>query len=123
MSKNQDEMIRVLTESGRHMTAEELFMECKSRKISISLATIYRNLGILVEQGALRKISIAGESDRYDFNLSNHDHIICEKCKQVRDIQLGDFTRQIEEKLGSSILSYELNIRYICPDCMTGKEN
>lgn len=124
MSKQRDEMMRIMRSSCDHPTAEELFMECKSQNVSISLATVYRNLGILVKKELLRKISIIGEPDRYDVTLVNHDHILCEDCKKVRDVNLEDFTKQIEDEIGSPILSYNLNIRYICPACkVRRKEN
>ena len=117
MSKQRDEVFRIINTSDRHLTAEEIFLECKSRNVPISMATVYRNLGIMVEQRIIKKVSITGEPDRYDKIITKHDHLICESCKGLQDLNIEDISNDIEEKIGMEILSYDLNIYYICPEC------
>ena len=117
MSKQKDALLEVIRNSEGHLSAEDLFMRCRAQNVDISIATIYRNLGILVNEGVVRKIAVPGESDRYDKTLSPHEHVVCERCKKMTDICMKDMKQVLEANIGSSISSYDLCVRYICPVC------
>lgn len=122
MSKQRDEILKIINNSNEHLTAEEIFLLCKQDEVEISMATIYRNLGILVKNGAIKKLSIIGEPDRYDKNLTVHEHFICSRCKKVIDIHIDDLKEVLMEKTGMNIDSYDLCMHYICPQCKEKEE-
>ena len=69
-----------------HFTAEELFE--KSRKIdsTVSRATVYRTLTLLVESALLREIDLGRDLTYYDPNFidhPHHNHLICVDCDKV----------------------------------------
>ena len=70
----------------------------------------------------LHRITESGSPDRYD-RTERHDHLICSRCGKIDDIHLPDMQSRIERALGREILSYDLKIRYICPDCREQEEN
>lgn len=117
MTKIANQLLTIIRESDCHMTAEELFIQCINNNIKISIASIYRNLGTMVEDGIIRKVSIPGEPDRYDKNVNPHEHLICRKCKQVVDVHVDHLQNLLEQSIGSEIDSYDLCIHYICPEC------
>lgn len=117
MTKLANELLNIIRNSERHMTAEELFLQCKNDNIRISLASVYRNLGTMAEDGLIKKVSIPGESDRYDKTMIPHGHLICKKCKQVKDTHVRDLQHILEMSVGSEIDSYDLCIYYVCPEC------
>ncbi|MYE90629.1 transcriptional repressor, partial [Candidatus Poribacteria bacterium] len=59
-----------------HPSAKEVYDAVKLRLPNISLGTIYRGLGVLVELGLIRKVE-HGEYARFDANLVDHHHLIC----------------------------------------------
>ena len=83
---------------------------------------IYTNLNALAEEGLLHRITESGSPDRYD-RTERHDHLICSRCGKIADVHLPDMQSRIERALGREILSYDLKIRYICPDCREQEEN
>ena len=111
MPKYAEEILAVVTELQRHLTAEQVFMEMKKE-----------HLNTLTEEGLLRRITESGSPDRYD-RTERHDHLICSRCGKIADVHLPDIQSRIEYALGCDILSYELKIRYICPDCREQEEN
>lgn len=123
MSKQRDEILKIINNSKEHLTAEEIFLLCKQGGIEISMATIYRNLSILVKNGAVKKLSIIGEPDRYDKNLTTHEHFICSRCKKVIDIHIDDLKEVLTKKTGIDIDSYDLCMHYICPECKNKEGN
>ena len=64
---------------------------------------------------------MAGSPDRYD-KIHRHDHLICKKCGTLSDITFRDITGDLEKQLGEGIISYDLNIFYLCPKCREKSE-
>ena len=61
-TKHRDEILEILQENEReHMTAGQILDELKARGVSIGVATIYRQLDRLVEEGAVNKYMVDGE--------------------------------------------------------------
>ena len=70
-----------------HPTAEDVLFKAREEAKNISFSTVYRNLGILVDEGDLITISGTGSEVHYDHVLKNHCHIQCRICGKVRDVK------------------------------------
>ena len=58
-SKHRDQILSILQENEKeHMTAGQILDELRARGISIGVATIYRQLDRLVEEGAVNKYMV-----------------------------------------------------------------
>lgn len=112
----KDIILRIIQESGEHLTAEQVFLILKKQYPSIVLATVYNNLNSLCEQGEIRKISLEGYPDRYDKTI-RHDHLVCCRCGKLADAYFTDITKELERQTGFPIQGYDLKIRYLCPQC------
>ena len=122
MSKYAEEILAAVTELQQHPKAEQVFMAMKKDHPNIALGTVYKHLNALAEEGLLHRITESGSPDRY-VRTERHDHLICSRCGKIEDIRLPDMQSRIERALGRDILSYDLKIRYICPDCREQEEN
>lgn len=116
MTKYGEQILTIVMRKGEHPTAEQVFMEMKVNNPKIAQGTVYNNLNALVDEGRIIRISEPGFPDRFD-NTTRHDHMVCIKCGRFADIKLPDFTEEIERNSGEKIISYDLRIRYICPEC------
>ena len=65
-------VLDAVNEMHRHVTADQIYTFIKEKYPSIGRGTVYRNLGILVEEGKVRKVEVPDGSDRFDFTLENH---------------------------------------------------
>ena len=80
-------LARLLFEGGdRHVTAEHLHEEAQSRKVPVSLATVYNTLHQFTEAGLLREVAVEGAKAYFDTNTSNHYHFFCEHSGKLLDI-------------------------------------
>lgn len=113
---NQKILDMVICSEG-HLTAEEAFLLAKKKKIDVSVASIYRILGKLADDGYITRFSVAGRPDVFDKTLSQHEHLICSKCGKVTDIHIPDLKKSLSKQTGIDIDSYKLSINYICDDC------
>lgn len=86
----------------RHLTVEELYDIAKSKDNNIGIATIYRNVKLLEEQGVIKKIELPDFLIAYEmcaFNSEHsHHHLICRKCGKILDFE-EDLLETIEKKI------------------------
>lgn len=103
-----------------HPSADEVYRKVKRKISQISLATVYRNLEKLAEQGLIREIKFPDAPTHYNGNSESHHHIRCVLCGRVDDILMAPSVRM---KKGASKISgyrvtgYRLELVGLCPDC------
>lgn len=117
--------------SGRHMTAEDVYDLVSRDYPDIGLATVYRTLQLLHEMQLADRISLDDGCVRYEIghlfageSKHNHHHLICRKCGAVipfGDDLLDDLEQHIEKATGFHVLDHELKFYGICKQCL-GKE-
>ena len=80
-------LARVIGESEDHPDVEELYARASAVDPRISLATVYRTVKGLVEEGWLAPIDIPGQPTCYEAaNLEHHHHFHCRACGRVYDV-------------------------------------
>lgn len=117
MTKQRLIILETIRGIDRHMTAEEIFAETKKKLPSIVRATVYNNLKVLVQEGKVRRLQVAGEPDRYDRNMVLHEHLVCEECGEMTDAWPGELKEDLEKKLKITITRYNLIMYHICEKC------
>lgn len=117
LTKQQQLIYHLILDSNDHPTADTIYWRAKQEIPNISVGTVYRNLNHLAETGIVRRLSVPGEADRFDKTTLPHGHALCKQCGKMTDIFADDFGKVIEDAMGMEILSYELNVSYICSGC------
>jgi Fur family ferric uptake transcriptional regulator len=120
MTNQREIILRELRKSKRHLSADELYDIVKKVMPRISLATVYRNLEILSEAGLIGKLEISGRQKRFDFDVSDHDHIYCVVCHKVDNLDIERKNVDSEKlgvAVGYTITGYRVEIIGICPEC------
>ena len=113
-------VLNTIRDLKRHLTADEVYESIRKEYPNIGKGTVYRNLGILTEEGAIRRVEIPDGPDRYDITLKNHYHVRCIKCGQVFDVDMDEITdlkEKIHDTHGMQFLDYDIFFKGICPDC------
>lgn len=123
MTKQRKLIYDIVRDSMGHLSAEEIYFQAKKKMPSISMGTVYRNLGLMVESKELRKIPFSGKQDLYDATMMDHDHAVCVECGKVVDIIIDDLKEKIKERIDGEFMNYNLTIDYICNDCLKNKNN
>ena len=117
MGKIKEQILEMLKSSEGHMTAEEMYLHCMNNGIHVSMASVYRVLGQLADEGYIRKFSVAGQPDVFDKTLQEHEHLVCVKCGKVKDLKLSGLREAMAEQV-DNFESYDLCVRYVCPECV-----
>ena len=79
-------LFRLLHGNSTHPSAEVLHVAASQQMPGISLRTVYQTLSDLVAMGELRQLNLGSGSARFDPNIDEHHHVVCDRCGDVRDV-------------------------------------
>ena len=89
-------------------------------KLNIDRVTVFRILNSFVEKGLVRKIDFGEGKARYELNVADHHHLICQSCGSIEDISdcnIDALEREIKQNKHFLVNSHSLEFFGICPDC------
>jgi Fur family transcriptional regulator, ferric uptake regulator len=86
-TKQRDALVSVLERAERPLSVAELLEAASKRIEGLGVATVYRAVGALLDDGRIEAVEIPGEPTRYErSDKGHHHHFQCEKCDRVFDI-------------------------------------
>ena len=107
-----------------HIDVENLFLKMRNKGYTISRATIYNTLDLLVECGLAVKHQFKDKVALYEQALTykHHDHHVCNQCRKIRefsDARINDIKEAMGKSLDSKITSHSLVLYGDCviEDC------
>ena len=110
-------ILRVLEESSDHPSVETVYERARASDASISIATVYRTLGLLDELGLVLKHDFGETHARFevksDHDHAHHHHLIDTETGQVIEFQNDEFERLIEKiaaDLGYEVVDHTFEI-------------
>jgi len=104
----RDAIIEAAFSHTDHYTAEELLVRSRAIDPSVSRATVYRTLPLLVESGLLKELDLGKDQMLYDPNYIDHprhSHLICIDCNRIvefEDRNIDTLENCITKRLGFS---------------------
>lgn len=113
-------VLKAVQDLRSHVTAEEVYEFIRKSHPGIGKGTVYRNLGILAEEGVVRRVEVPNGADRFDFTLKKHYHVQCVKCGSIFDVDMDELTNlkeKIHDTHGMEFLDYDILFKGICPAC------
>lgn len=121
-SKKREAILLAIKGTKTHPSAEWLFQTLKPDYPDLSLGTIYRNLSFFQEQGVIKSVGVVHGQERFDADLSDHCHFICNCCSKVMDIQNTTQTTLLTQKVQTDyavdIQRAEVMLYGTCKDCL-----
>lgn len=126
MTNQRELILQELQKSRKHLAADELYERVKKIMPRISLATVYRNLETLFDAGMIGKLEISGRQKRFDYDVSDHDHIYCVQCHRVDNIKLDRDTIHPPSSVSSrgyKITGFRVEFAGLCPACRKKKQS
>ena len=112
--------------SHPHCTAEQIAEHVRVEIGTISRQGVYDALGILADNGLIRRIQPAGSPALYECRVGdNHHHLICRTCGKTVDVDcaVGDtpcLTAAADS--GYEIDEAEVIFWGKCPDCLAASQ-
>ena len=105
---------RVLSESGDHPDVEELYRRAAALDSRISIATVYRTVRLLEENGILERRDFGGGRARYEPSAHGHHHHLIDvdtgKVIEFEDEEHERVLKAIAARLGFDLVSHRLEL-------------
>lgn len=120
-------ILRILVLSHDHPSIEQVYHQIKEQFPMTSLATVYKTVTMLKQEGEILELGFANGSTRYDGNHPYpHPHLICIRCHRIIDLEgqtLDQLVLQSAEKYGYRLVTHRLDLFGICPSCLAQEAN
>lgn len=116
-------LFRLLHDNESHPSAEALHLAASAVMPGISLRTVYQTLNDLVAMGELQQLQLSSGSARFDPNVDDHHHVVCDRCGAVRDVYVSGLDAISPDTSGLDgfhISTADLVFRGTCATCAPG---
>jgi len=123
MTNQRIKILEYLRSTRIHPGAERVYEAVKKDMPAISLATVYRNLNVLAEEGEILKFEVNGEA-HYDGFSHLHSHFVCNGCGKIIDIELEEIPKYALKKVRDNDLevhSVKIIFDGLCRECRRNK--
>ncbi len=121
----RDAIVEAAFSTTEHYTADDLLTMARQIEKSVSRATVYRTLPLLVESGLLKEMDFGKEHKFYDPNFidhPHHNHLICVDCDRIvefEDERIDRLEENIVHRLGFSSATKMIRIEARCDELKT----
>jgi Fur family peroxide stress response transcriptional regulator len=120
MTPQRHAILEYLLDTMSHPTADEIYKALESRFPSMSVATVYNNLKVFIEAGLVRELTYGDDSSRFDADMSDHYHAICDRCGVIVDFEhppIHEVETDAAKQTGFRVKGHRLEVHGLCPAC------
>ncbi|MCS7008642.1 MAG: transcriptional repressor [Chthoniobacterales bacterium] len=108
----------VLNQSQSPLTPQQILLRASEQCPRIGMATVYRCLRNLMEDGAVRVVDIPGAPPHYEIEKNVHHHFfLCEVCNHVFNLEgcVSGIDSMLPE--GFDLRRHEITLYGVCSTC------
>jgi Fur family peroxide stress response transcriptional regulator len=121
LTPQRDVLLRALSETKGHPTADDLFKKVRKVLPTVSHATVYRNVQELVRAGLIGTLERSGAAVQFEINPDHHHHFMCQRCGQVWDVYLDQVAVTLDRRRsalnGFRIDRRDVQLHGLCARC------
>jgi len=102
-----------------HLNIEQLYEHLKKKFSSLSLATIYKNLHIMMDNAFVCEVKLPEKKSVYELTKEAHSHLLCKNCNAVVDVNIDieNILHQAKQKSNFKIESTSIVFAGLCENC------
>jgi Fur family ferric uptake transcriptional regulator len=118
-TKQKEAIASVLRSQHRPLTIEEIHRSALKKVSSLGIATVYRTLKALTEEGSIKTVELPGEPLHYEeSDKEHHHHFCCNSCHTIFELEqcLAGVTQLAPP--GFHVTDHEIILYGSCPNCL-----
>jgi Fur family ferric uptake transcriptional regulator len=122
-TRQKTAIVAILERARRPLSPAEILDGAKAESASLSLATVYRVVRSLVDDGAIVAVSLPGAPDRYETDACashHHHHFHCDDCGRLFDVPGCGLRVDSPIPAGFSLKRHEVVLYGSCKECAGG---
>ncbi|PYE54508.1 Fur family transcriptional regulator [Deinococcus yavapaiensis] len=118
-TRQRDTILAVLERAEGPLSAPELLCRAQQDLPGLGIATVYRTLKLLTEDGRVRSVNLDGESLFERADLPHHHHFACRVCGKVFDLDVCPLAlpQGLAVPPGYLVEGHEVTLYGVCPGC------
>lgn len=119
-TRNQEHIIGVLKTLDQSISAQDLYIELRSRDLSMGLATVYRSLEALKLEGLVQARTTAGGEALYSLVKEDRHHLTCLQCGDsipIDECPVHELETQLNQSYQFKIYYHMLEFFGLCTQC------
>jgi Fur family transcriptional regulator, ferric uptake regulator len=120
ITPQREMIIDALLSGSPHLTAEAVYEQVQTRTSAVNIATIYRTLDMLVEQGIATRTDLGGQVVYAPAGHGPHIHLVCRHCSYVIDADAGvlaALAEQLQRDYGFNADLRHISLFGVCAGC------
>ena len=121
VTPQRERIFSILYDNPSHPSAEAVHAAVVADMPSVSLRTVYSTLHELAEMGELRQLDLGTGSARFDPNIGDHHHLVCDVCGAVQDLdaEFPGVDLEADNPYGFVVDATQIVFRGRCRRCAT----
>ena len=105
-----------------HREADEIYMAIKQKGVSVSRATVYRTIDVLLKNNLVRKLDLGVGPSKFEhkINARHHAHIICIQCGRIEEFmvdKIENLQDEVAEEYGFKLVRHIHQLFGLCENC------
>jgi Fur family ferric uptake transcriptional regulator len=118
----REAVVAVLSGQDCVATVPEIVAAAEAAGRPVGIASVYRVLELLTEQGLVQKIDLGDGRAHYERvdGDEHHHHVVCDACGRVEpfsDAKLEAALHRVERETGYTVSAHDVLLRGSCVDC------
>lgn len=118
MTRQRQAILDCFKASDRPLSVEEILKIAGAIVAQLNLATVYRNLKLLMEEGMIAAVDLPGNNTRYErVGLKHHHHFLCHSCNRLFDVEGCPEGILSLVPQGFKLISHAITLAGYCLEC------
>jgi len=121
----REAILQVILEAQGPLSVQEIHERALERSPSLGIATVYRGVKLLLQDGRIHAVSLPDDQVRYEAaDLGHHHHFRCDHCDQVYDLPgcLLPIPNGTSLPGGFEVTGHDITLTGTCPDCQQAED-
>ncbi|MGC6485192.1 MAG: Fur family transcriptional regulator [Candidatus Puniceispirillales bacterium] len=113
MTSQRRNIIELIDEADDHPDVETIYRRAIAIDKTISLATIYRTVGVLEQAGVIEKLDVGDGKARYELAGEHHEHLVDVDSGEIHEFQhaeLEALKEKIARDMGFELVGHRLEL-------------
>jgi len=122
VTRQRRRIAEIIFSTAGHLSVEDIQNLLRQKKISASIASIYRTLDVLIKSGLVVQHRFGKRFKRFEAvrEDKHHDHLICVRCGRVLEFKndsIENLQLEVAREHGFTITNHKLDIYGYCNKC------
>jgi Fur family transcriptional regulator, ferric uptake regulator len=119
-TRSQDRILDLLKSLNRAISAQDIYVELRSRSESMGLATVYRSLEALKLEGVVQVRTLANGESLYSTVQQDKHHLTCLQCGAslaIDECPVHQLEHELNDSYQFKIFYHTLEFFGLCTEC------